>query len=280
MSGFEFGRGRGVGKSTLCWGAVSSQTRPPKNRKCGNSKPLKERKKGAEKRKIQKIRKRDPKTPNLLVFPMFVCWRGIAKGLGADEKVSRNNADTTQLKIGSRCAFSHEDSPRSQLSLLLRQFQRESRSRQGKHYLDGTARWIMLFGDVILKASAIFTCDCQCHRRHPLRTRQENTKDSHHVSRYPKLQIVNPVQKLCIRAALSVPKTAASTRVDQNLQVSLQFWGGSSGTLWQVQWWWHGYVLIELDSFCKFRLVQTLDSLGRRFGHFLEPIIPNMLKQD
>ena len=33
MSGFKFGRKREVGKHTLCWGTVSSKTRPPKKRK-------------------------------------------------------------------------------------------------------------------------------------------------------------------------------------------------------------------------------------------------------
>ena len=49
-----------------------------------------------EKKEKTENSEKGPDPPNLLVFPVFGCWRGIAKGLGGDEKKKfcGNNAET------------------------------------------------------------------------------------------------------------------------------------------------------------------------------------------
>ena len=91
-------------ENTHCAGGRFPRKRAhPKNGKCGNSekrkKTEKKRKEGTEKtdetENSENSEKKGPNPPNLLVFPVFGCWRGIAKGLGGDEKkFCGNNAET------------------------------------------------------------------------------------------------------------------------------------------------------------------------------------------
>ena len=87
VSGFKFGRERGVGKHTLCWGTVSSETRPPRKRK-----KRKKNEKTEKNGKFGKFGKKGPKPTKSACFSSVWVLEGHCKR--TRRRWKKNSAET------------------------------------------------------------------------------------------------------------------------------------------------------------------------------------------